>query len=524
LYLVVSISSVTTIKVELLKKTSLQILNAPWYWATFAAYPVLALLAHNISQVRWTAGIRPLGLSLLAAALFFLLFRVIYRDWHRAAFAITALILLFFTYGQVYDQLSQKKVPHLALWLGGAWLLLAVLALAWSGRRKTRFQGAALVLNVISLGLVVYAAYMVIAEIPHATRSNVPADPKASVRPLHLPAGETPPDIYYFILDSYGRTDLLKNNLEYDNSGFIANLEKQGFYVAQCSQSNYPRTDVSLGSSLNMDYLQNLNPKFTPQNEDRTQLWQSILNSDVADELKSAGYKTVAFATGFAFTEITSADVYITPSPVWSPITEFEVLVLRTTPLRHLQDLGWVNLEQIDGQRYRERTLLALNSMSRLAHMQGPKFAFIHLVIPHPPFVFLPDGSPDDPSKYMDENGIYSQEHYYKGYRQQADFISAQIEKAAATLISESAHPPVIVIQGDHSPWLQNGSDEFKILNAYYLPGHNDLLYPSISPVNTFRLILDTYFGADYPLLKDESFYSPIPKVFNFSEAPDTCP
>ena len=39
-----------------------------------------------------------------------------------------------------------------------------------------------------------------------------------------------------------------------------------GFYVANCSQSNYPRTDVSLGSSLNLDYLQNLNDKFTPKN------------------------------------------------------------------------------------------------------------------------------------------------------------------------------------------------------------------------------------------------------------------
>jgi len=42
------------------------------------------------------------------------------------------------------------------------------------------------------------------------------------------------------------------------------------------------------------DYLQDLNDKFTPKNEDRTQLWQSILDSTVSYELKSAGYKTVA--------------------------------------------------------------------------------------------------------------------------------------------------------------------------------------------------------------------------------------
>ncbi len=510
-----------TLQGNFVKNTLLKILNAPWYWATFAIYPVLALLAHNISQVRYTAGIRPVIFSLLAAAVLFLLFRLIYRDWHKASYATAALTILFFTYGQFYTQLIDIKVPNLTIWLGGIWIILTVLVLFWGFRN--RFEKAALILNVISLGLSVYSVISIIKEIPPVTHTNKPAAPDAPVAALHPPEGQTLPDIYYFILDSYGRTDLLKNNLEYDNSGFINDLEKLGFYVAPCSQSNYPRTDVSLGSSLNMDYLQDLNPKYTPQNEDRSQLWQSILNNTVADELKNAGYKTVAFASGFAFTEMISADDYISPSPVWSPMTEFEVMVLQTTPLRHLQDLGLVNLENVDGQRYRERTLLALNSMDRLAQMPGPKFVFIHLVNPHPPFVFAPDGSPTDPSKYMDENGIYSQDNYYKGYTQQTAFISKEMEKAASTLISESKTPPVIIIQGDHGPWLQEGNDQFKILNAYYLPGHNDKLYPTISPVNTFRMVLDTYLGGDYPLLKDTSYYSPVPYVFDFSEAPGGC-
>ena len=78
---------------------------------------------------------------------------------------------------------------------------------------------------------------------------------------------------------------------------------------------------------------------------------------------------------------------------------------MRTTPLRHLEDLGLVNLEQIDGQRYRDRTELDLNSMEMLAQMPGPKFVFIHMVIPHPLFVFAPDGSPTNPSLFMDANG-----------------------------------------------------------------------------------------------------------------------
>jgi hypothetical protein len=506
-----------------MKKILLKVLKAPWYFVPFAAYPVIALLSHNISQVRYTAGIRPAIVSVLVAFLLFLLFRLAYREWHRAAFATAIFTVLFYTYGQVFAFLQQKWKVSLPAWLGGFWLLLTVLALVWAGWKRASFQGAALPLNVVSLGLLIYVVSQVVNAVPPVKQSDKPADPHAPLQALQIANGQTPPDIYYIILDSYGRSDLLKNNLQYDNSAFISNLEKLGFYVAKCSQSNYPRTDVSLGSSLNMDYLQNLNDVFTPKNEDRSQLWQSILHSTVRYELENAGYKSVAFATGFAFTEVTTADLYLSPSPVWSPLTEFEILLLRTTPLRHLEDLGLVNLEQIDGQRYRERTEFDLNSIKMLAQMPGPKFVFIHMVIPHPLFVFGPDGSPTDPSKFMDANGIYSQENYFQGYRNQATYISDQMEKAAQTLLTYSKNPPVIVIQGDHGPWLQSGSDQFKILNAYYLPGHIQSLYPSISPVNTFRLIFNTYLGADYPLLKDTSYDSPVPYVFNLSPVSNPC-
>src|SRR5512137_1211067 len=115
-------------------KKLLSVLRAPWYFFTFAAYPVLALLDHNIAQVRYTAGIRPLVISVTAASVLFLLFRLLYRDWHRAAFAATAILVLFYTYGHVLDLLQKKWKFPLPAWLGGLWLILAILALVWAGR------------------------------------------------------------------------------------------------------------------------------------------------------------------------------------------------------------------------------------------------------------------------------------------------------------------------------------------------------------------------------------------------------
>jgi hypothetical protein len=62
-----------------------------------------------------------------------------------------------------------------------------------------------------------------------------------------------------------------------------------------------------------------------------------------------------------------------------------------------------------------------------------------------------------------------------------------------------------------------------KILNAYYLPGHADQLYTSISPVNTFRVVLNSYFGTNFPLLEDVSYYSSLSCHYDFTVMPDTC-
>jgi hypothetical protein len=447
---------------------------------------------------------------------------MIYRDWHRAAFATAVLTILFYTYGYVLDFMQGWKIPYLSVGLGGLWLILAILAPIWVGQPRIQVNSISLTLNVISLGMVLVAASQEVQQSAPRTEKR-PADDYAPVQALQLSNRQTPPDIYYIITDSYARSDLLESSFNYDNRDFLSNLEAQGFYIANCSQSNYSRTDLSLASSLNLDYLQKLDDDFKPENLDRSTLWDSILHSTVRYELEQAGYKTVAFATGSAWDELTDADAYFSPPPVWSSMTEFETMLIRTTPLRHLEDLQLINLAQIDGQHYRERTKLILNSMDKLAHMPGPKFVFIHLLPPHPLFVFGPDGSPTNPDDFMDADGVYHFDSYANGYRNQVQYISGQLEKAAATLLADSPQPPLIVIQGDHSPWFQSGDKLFEILNAYYLPGHADLLYPSISPVNTFRLILDTYLGADYPLLEDVSYESSIPNVFDFTRVANNC-
>ena len=95
--------------------------------------------------------------------------------------------------------------------------------------------------------------------------------------------------------------------------------------------------------------------------------------------------------------------------------------------------------------------------------------------------------------------------------------------EAVDTLLAESETPPIIIFQGDHGPWLQPREKRMWIFNAYYLPENNDKLYSKITPVNTFRLVFNTYFGGKYDMLEDVSYFSPVPKLYNFSEIPNKC-
>jgi hypothetical protein len=155
----------------------------------------------------------------------------------------------------------------------------------------------------------------------------------------------------------------------------------------------------------------------------------------------------------------------------------------------------------------------------------GPKFVFAHILSPHPPFIFGPNGEPVKqrlPFSVWDGHEFPgTKEEYLNGYRNQVTYINGRIQNLVQHLIEVSEINPIIILQADHGP--KSSMEEkqityevFKetvaILNAYYFPdGEYDEVYPSISPVNTFRIILNHYFNEDYDLLPDLTYFTTEP-------------
>jgi hypothetical protein len=169
---------------------------------------------------------------------------------------------------------------------------------------------------------------------------------------------------------------------------------------------------------------------------------------------------------------------------------------------------------------FRERTLFALDKLDDLSYIQGPKFVFVHLIVPHPPYVFGPTGGPVAPAAV----GTTKTQEGAAHYRDQVIYINSRMMEIIPQIIANSSRPPIILIQGDHGPTVASSPRaRMSNLSAYFLPGLDASVYPTITPVNTFRVVFNEYFGQNLKLLEDVSLYSDYTDPFNFRVIQNMC-
>lgn len=504
----------------------------------FSVYPVLALLAHNLGESRLSVGVRPSIVSIVGAAFVLLITYLWLKDWRRSAILATFAIVIFFSYGHVYHYLEQYQV--LGINIGRHRILLPILAILfiigiwWIVKRLSNLQLVTEVLNIIALAALIFPIVQ-ISIFQIQTSQLMGEKPVSSTGTTELQdyTNQPLPDIYYIVMDAYARADSLQEFYGYDNTAFLDQLDELGFFVADCSQSNYAKTRLSLVTSLNMNYLdafEEIQDDLKKQKENRIRMWRLIHRNLVKRTLDDMGYTIVAFETGYMATEWDDADIYLSQNSgsliddmqAFSRINGFEALLIQTTVGLALLDAETIFSPFIapavvisPKKAHYDLVLYTLDTLESAPEIEGPKFVFAHIVSPHGPYVFTPTGEfvPDD-----EESGIV--------YSDQVTYLNTRLLPLLQKLIDESKTPPIIILQSDHGGHGTqfDSSHRMNILNAYYLPnGGDQYLYETISPVNSFRLIFDYYFGYEYDLLEDVSYYSDIENFFDFDIIPNLC-
>jgi len=505
-----------------------------------SAYPSLALLVANVDQVYADVAVRPLLLSMALVLAGLAGLWILLRDGHRAALLTAWASLLFFSYGHVYSLAREHALLASIIgrhrYLTPLWLV--VLAAGVYGLLRVRRPER--LTPILASAAAVACAWPLASLLVYLTRTGW--SPPAVDRPLQQETSTgvvregtnaALPDIYYIILDGYGRSDVLRETIGYDNRSFIGELEGLGFVVADCSLSNYAISHLSIASSMNLDYLENLHALPDPDAGDQPWIPELIQRSFLQQFLQARGYMVVAFETEYRFTELREADLFLGLKDGGSSqgvVLGFAKMYVRTTWLRaYMDSLGQApaaegtNLDTAQAW-HRKSVLHTLDTLEHLPALRGPKFVFAHVLAPHVPYVF---GSEGESVEQPDPNVAPSLEWQRQAYAAQAEYIGKRAVQIARILIAESPNPPVIVFQGDHGPDLETpvGTDEdrMSILNAYYLPGAASAVYDTITPVNSFRLVFNAVFDAGLPVLPDRSVYSSKGDPFRFHPVANAC-
>lgn len=490
----------------------------PVYPFLVAAYPAVFLFATNAAgQVTLEPLWVPLAQSLLIGLAAFGVCAAVLRDARRGALLATLGLVAFFSFGHVWNLVGDALVARRWLLAVYALVVLVGAALIWRGGRwvteATRF------LNVVVLiGLMVNVYDL--AQFALGTEERREATSAAAI-PVD-PAQADRRDIVYLVFDRFASAETLEDAYGYDARPFIQALRDRGFYVADRSWANYPNTPMSLISSLDMQYLDTGPYQEAARNPgDRAPVYRALRERRIVPAtLKALGYEYLHIASFF---EASARNVDADRTLRYEEGGEFSSALWSTTLLSMLGPQPGADVAgdlEIDPRTQREHTLYQLDMVPNAASRPGPTYVFSHFLVPHPPYVFDVDGSmpttEEREARSLDEQ-----------YRRQLEWTGQRIlELVDAMLAVPAEEEPIIIVQADEGPypnayradevnfrWDRATAGElqekFGILNAYRLPGVDPEaagLYPEISPVNSFRVVFNAFFGTDLPLLPDETY------------------
>ncbi len=492
----------------------------------FAAAPLVSFYASNAAQLEISEMLGPMAQGVAAAAVLTAVLFALLRDVALTSVIASMLAAVFFYYGHASTVVAGAIAPR-----GGSETLanvglISVLALAIGvlivlvAKRRDRAVAFAKVFGVMGASLMLTASAAAVFVQIEAAADSTSVSQEAQVTEeegdadgdmAELPsavstssktASDVQPDIYYIVLDAYASNAALEE-LGFDNSEFTDYLESRGFSVAHDSKSNYSQTFMALASVLDMDYINDVVKGM--RGRDRTRLNAVIHKNKVARVLRKNGYRYVHVASGWGATDHSPlADVVLETGE-----NEIKASLRGTMMFRPTSD-------RTATKKKHEAVRRSFRYISNVKNDRKPNFVFAHILVPHGPYAFNADGSQASGRQSDMSNWNSKQKGNFFAQLQGTNLMT---KRFIDHVIETSERPVVIIIQGDHGTGFTTGASasesermiirRHSVLNAMYMSeGVPEQFHSSVSPVNTFRIVLNEVLGKRYPMLKDRSYNS----------------
>lgn len=527
--------------------------SAAYHPFLFVIFPIIFAYANNMHEIKTVQVFLPIVIVLSIIFLLWFGLRFFFNNKRKIALIISLLIVLFFSYGHVYlfindfsvDSIISVKTTEEHIAIEGVeentvvdidlgrhrFLIIPFLASMTIGiwyflRTKRKLDNASVISNTIA-GTLILIVIVNISTFNFEENFSETKNLDFSVSDYRLLSEDKKltvtkdfgkPDVYLIILDEYANSKSLEKDLKFDNKKFTDFLQNRGFYIPSKSFSNYPMTILSVPSMMNMKYLNDLSLEMGVDSKDHLILHELVLENEIMKKFKSLNYKIINYGSLWG-----SEDQYRTSDENIcknNKIKEIELLenVARTSMIGYF-------IERWSEESMRNVTLCIFSDLPVIHERNSePIFVFAHILIPHPPFLFGPNGEEIVPGNTIDG----SPWNVKDAYLDQLEFTNKKTSEVVETILSTSSREPIIIIMSDHGlgfdvNWKEPNSEmverRLSNFNAYYFPHEKkNELYDEITPVNSFRKVLNTYFNADYEILEDRLYWSHSSRPYDFRD------
>ncbi len=434
-----------------------------------------------------------LGAVLLGTVILYSLLKRVLKTPFKASVMTTLLVVGFCFVAYLKNRLEAALLQiGLAAWASSRVtlpVLLTIFLMLGGGiiLWKRPFRIVKTVLNLVAgAALAVTLLQVLVWPVKLAPNDQFPRQPEFRPAPAAL---TNAPDIYYLVLDSHTSLAALHEYWGYDSAAFAEFLRQRGFTVVTNGLSQYSLTPYCISSIFNLEFV----PEALARRSYHFQyahLAREIAGSFAPRQLRSMGYQIVNLSL---FPLLDQPAFYTYP---FMGVAGFHALLLEESAWRwHWNLMGSRRLRQAN------RDILARVEQVAAHPGQAPRFVYAHLMMPHPPFFYDRNGR-----EVTRGTGREASMDDYLDYLIYSDRLTTNL---VTRILAGARRPTVIVLQGDHgfrhAPVEVRAREATQILNAFHLPGGaTNAVDPVLTPVNTFRLLFNRYFGTAYPMLHRE--------------------
>ena len=403
--------------------------------------------------------------------------RKIIKNGNKAALITGVGVVFFFYFGYVQDALKGILVSNIPVnktsILVPISIIIFIILTIYFIKSKNNFESIIKIANVVSITLILVVCVQFI--IPGASAEK--------------------PNVYHIILDEYTDNEILTKKFGYNNEKFLEFLNNNGFYMHDKLFSTFGSTVKELNVILNMEYPK----KLRWMSED----YESLNNNKVMSIFSNQDYSVIETNSMMRWKNFSDVDTKLCYDTNFIN-SEFLDQVLGKSIIRYF-------LEKYQQDTRRDTVRCTFNVLNEITlKTDGPKYVFSHVYVPHPPFLFGPNGENVIPDR-REISGLQSWENP-QGYVNQLIYATNEITVVIKNIVKNDPNA-IIIVQGDTGTL--TGTDISKktmkeiyqahsILYAVRIPDVEDSDY--MIPVNTYRIIFNNYFNMNYDYLEYHSY------------------